>query len=232
MGDMSGSVSRPPRCCAWTRLAPARVDSAGLGHQWPPPMLPCDPINHGCVRRAAGEAECQNVQAQRRKPASRARHAGRRTTGTRCATGALFACLQVSIDHGGSLATASGYFVRHAASGLGSRARRAGTRRWAGTAPRASGPAPAAARSLPTHDPPCRARASDAPVEPQSGAPVAAVPGGARGLAHAHADGNGGASRRRWRRLRTAHRGTRRLRLASLRLTDLRQRGLHRAATL
>ena len=141
-------------------------------------------------------------------------------------------CLQVSIDHGVSLATASGYFVRHAASGLGSRARRAGTRRWAGTAPRASGPAPAAARRLPTHDPPCGARASDAPVEPQSGAPVAAVPGGARGLAHAHADGHGGASRRRWRRHRAAHRGTRRLRLASLRLTDLRQRGLHRAATL
>ena len=231
MGDMSGSVSRPPRCCAWTRLAPARVDSAGLGHQWPPPMLPCDPINHGCVRRA-GEAECQNVQAQRRKPASRARHARKEDDGytlrNRCA---LRVCKFRSII-GGSLATASGYFVRHAASGLGSRARRAGPRRWAGTAPRASGPAPAAARRLPTHDPPCGARASDAPVEPQSGAPVAAVPGGARGLAHAHADGHGGASRRRWRRHRAAHRGTRRLRLASLRLTDLRQRGLHRAATL
>ena len=111
MGDMSGSVSRPPRCCAWTRLAPARVDSAGLGHQWPPPMLPCDPINHGCVRRA-GEAECQNVQAQRRKPASRARHAGRRTTGTRCATGALF--VSASFDRSRRLARYSQWLFREA----------------------------------------------------------------------------------------------------------------------
>ena len=178
------------------------------------------------------EAE-RHVQAQRRKKLCQQAASGRKTgQATEVVSSKPRRVVQVQSLAPARRASSVDARRGHAGSGLGSRARRAGTRRWAGTAPRVSGPAPAAARSLPTHDPPCRARASDAPVEPQSGAPAAAVPGGARGLAHAHADGNGGASRRRWRRLRTAHRGTRRLRLASLRLTDLRQRGLHRAATL
>ena len=188
-----GSVSKLPYCAAsWRRRAPARVDSAGLGHRWPLPTLPCGSFSHGCVAgqpnaerrsndpgavlasRASSRKGLATAPSETRTPSQRSR-ASLRASGS-----------AISTDREGP----------HAGTGLGSRARRAGTRRRAGAAPRASGPAPAAAaRRLPTHEPPRGARAAgtdDAPVELQPRAAAATIPGCARGLSRAHADGHGG----------------------------------------
>ena len=195
-----GSVSKLPYCAAsWRRRAPARVDSAGLGHRWPLPTLSCGSFSHGCVSRH--RAGCSpNAERRSNDPgavlASRASsRKGLATCQTPPATGAVSCKFFAADPIGGSAISAEGR-PRHAGTGLGSRARRAGTRRRAGAAPRASGPAPAAAaRRLPTHDLPRGARAAgtdDASVELQTRAAAATIPGGARGLSHAHTDGHCG----------------------------------------